>query len=682
MSLWQIRTSDLPKQQSTEKTIAKLRDEIRRHDELYYLQENPEISDREYDALVEKLRELEAKHPDLVTPDSPTQRVAGRPAESFPEFVHRVPMLSLDNSYSIDELRAFDERCRKLAGGKSPEYVTELKIDGLSLSVHYENGVFVRGVTRGDGFRGEDVSSNVRTIRSVPLKLRDSGKRVGPEIEVRGEAYLGRRIFERINAEREEAGEARFANPRNAASGTIRQLDPAITARRRLEMFAYDVFTGQRKAFATHWEALNWAERAGFRVNENRALCETIDEVIDFCNRMEAKRDDLDYEIDGVVVKVNSTALQDEFGATGKAPRWAVAYKYAARQATTRVNDIVVQVGRTGALTPVAMLEPVQLSGVTVSRSTLHNEDEIERLGLKIGDYVLVERGGDVIPKVVKVIESKRNGKEKKFRLPTTCPVCGGLVSRPEGEAVSRCIAADCGAQLIGRLLHFASRRAMRIEGLGVALAEQLLDRKLVKDVAGLYALTLDDLASLDRMAKKSASNVLAQIEESKSRDLWHLIYGLGIRHVGERTAGILARHFGSLDRLAAASVGELDEIREIGLTMAESIHDWFADSGNRELCARLTRSGVRTKLADESTREQTDQRFAGKVFVLTGTLPGMTRDEARELIESNGGRVTGSVSKKTDFVLAGADPGSKFDKANQLGVKVIDEAEFKKMLG
>jgi len=672
----------LPKQQSTGKTIAKLRDEIRRHDELYYLRENPEISDREYDSLIEKLRELEAKHPELVTPDSPTQRVAGHPAESFPEFVHRVPMLSLDNSYSIDELRAFDERCRKLADGKSPEYVAELKIDGLSLSVHYADGVFVRGVTRGDGFRGEDVSSNVRTIRSVPLKLRDTGKRAPGEIEVRGEAYLGRRIFERINADREEAGEARFANPRNAASGTIRQLDPSITARRRLEMFAYDVFAGQRKAFATHWEALNWAEVAGFRVNENRALCKTIDEVVDFCNRMEAKRDDLDYEIDGVVVKVNSTALQDQFGATGKAPRWAIAYKYAARQATTRVNDIVVQVGRTGALTPVAMLEPVQLGGVTVSRSTLHNEDEIERLGLKIGDYVLVERGGDVIPKVVKVIESKRTGKEKKFRPPTKCPVCGGLVSRPEGEAVSRCIAADCGAQLIGRLLHFASRRAMRIEGLGGALAEQLLDRKLVKDVADLYTLTLDDLASLDRMAEKSASNVLAQIAESKTRDLWHLIYGLGIRHVGERTAAILARHFGSLDRLAGATVEELDEIHEIGLTMAESIHDWFADSGNRELCERLTRSGVRTTLAGESTAAQTGQLFAGKVFVLTGTLPDMTRDEARELIESNGGRVTGSVSKKTDFVLAGADPGSKLDKANQLEVKVIDEAEFKKMLG
>ncbi len=659
-----------------------MRDEIRRHDELYYLQENPEISDREYDALLEKLRELESKHPELITSDSPTQRVAGKPAESFPEFMHRVPMLSLDNSYSIDELRAFDERCRKLAGGKSPEYVAELKIDGLSLSVHYEDGSFVRGVTRGDGSRGEDVSTNVRTIRSVPLRLNKKAAAIAHEIEVRGEAYFGRRIFERINAEREEAGEPRFANPRNAASGTIRQLDPSITARRRLEMFAYDVIAGQRKAFATHWDALNWADGAGFLVNKNRALCESVDEVIDFCNRMEAKRDDLDYEIDGVVVKVNSTALQEQFGATGKAPRWAVAYKYAARQATTRVNDISVQVGRTGALTPVAMLEPVQLGGVTVSRSTLHNEDEIERLGLLIGDFVLIERGGDVIPKVVKVIESKRTGKEKKFRMPAKCPICGGLVSRPEGEAVSRCIAADCPAQLIGRLLHFASRRAMRIEGLGFALAEQLLEKKMVRDVSDLYSLKLDDLASLERMAKKSASNVLAQIEESKSRDLWHLIYGLGIRHVGERTAGILARHFGSLDRLGSASVEELDDIHEIGLTMAQSIHDWFADPGNKELCGRLAKGGVRTESLNEQTAGLSDQRFAGKVFVLTGTLPDMTRDEARSLIEGAGGRVTGSVSKKTDFVLAGADPGSKLDKANDLGVPVIDESEFKKMLG
>lgn len=680
LDIFSILPETLPAR-SVEKTVEALRDEIRRHDELYYLKENPEISDREYDALMEKLRNLEAKHPELITRDSPTQRVAGRPAEGFPEFVHRVPMLSLDNSYSIDELRAFDERCRKLAGGKSPEYVAELKIDGLSLSVHYEDGVFARGVTRGDGFRGEDVTSNVRTIRSVPLKLRGKAASIAPEIEVRGECYLGRRIFERINAEREEDGEARFANPRNAASGTIRQLDPSITARRRLEMFAYDVIAGQRKAFATHWEALNWAEGVGLRVNENRKLCESIDEVIDFCNRMEGKRDDLDYEIDGVVVKVNSTAMQEEFGATGKAPRWAVAYKYAARQATTRVNDIVVQVGRTGALTPVAMLEPVQLGGVTVSRSTLHNEDEIGRLGLKIGDYVLVERGGDVIPKVVKVIESKRTGKEKKFRMPAVCPVCGGNVSRPEGEAVSRCIAADCPAQLIGRLLHFASRRAMRIEGLGVALAEQLLERKLVKDVADLYRLTLTDLASLERMAEKSASNVLTQIEASKSRDLSNLIYGLGVRHVGERTAGILARELGSLDKLSEATVEQLDDVPEIGLTMAESIHDWFADPGNKELCNRLHSAGVCTEI-DKVARAATGERFSGKQFVLTGSLPSMTRDEAKALIESHGGRVMSSVSKKTHYVLAGAEPGSKLAKANQLGVPVIDEAEFKKMLG
>ncbi len=546
------------------------------------------------------------------------------------------------------------------------------------------DGLFARGVTRGDGQRGEDVTANVRTIRSVPLKLRVATTKVGREIEVRGEAYLPRKVFERINAEREEEGEPRFANPRNAAAGAIRQLDPAMVAKRRLDMFAYDMLAGERKPFATHWAALDWMESAGFRVNPNRRLCKSIDQVIDFCNAMELKRDDLGYEIDGVVVKVNSTALQDEFGATGKAPRWAIAYKYAARQATTRVNDIILQVGRTGALTPVAVLEPVQLGGVTVSRSTLHNEDEIERLGLRIGDRVLIERGGDVIPKVVKVVESKRTGKEKKFKMPQECPVCGGRVSRPEGEALSRCIAADCPAQLIGRLLHFASRRAMRIEGLGYALAEQLIAKKMIRDVADLYGLKLDDLSSLERMAAKSASNVLSQIEASKSRDLWHLIYGLGIRHVGERTAGILARQFGSLERLGQATVAELDEVHEIGLTMAQSIRDWFDDPGNKDLCQRLREAGVRTESEMQSGGAATggDQRFAGKQFVLTGSLPGMTRDEARILIEAGGGRVTSSVSKKTDFVLAGAEPGSKLDKAVQLGVPVIDEAEFKKMLG
>jgi DNA ligase (NAD+) len=673
----------LPKRSSIRKNITELRAEIQRHEDLYYLYEDPEISDREYDELIGKLRQLEEANPQLITPDSPTQRVGGRPAEGFPEFVHRRPMLSLDNSYSIEELRAFDERCRKLADGAALEYVAELKIDGLSLSTHYRDGLFVRGVTRGDGLRGEEVTSNVRTIRSVPLKLRTS-KGIGDEIEVRGEAYLPRKAFERINAEREEQGEPRFANPRNAASGAIRQLDPAMVAKRRLDMFAYDALAGGRKPFATHWEALDWMASAGFRVNPNRKLCKSIDEVIDFCNAMESKRDDLNYEIDGLVIKVNSTALQDEFGATGKAPRWAIAYKYAARQATTKVNDITVQVGRTGALTPVAVLEPVQLGGVTVSRSTLHNEDEIERLGLRIGDWVLIERGGDVIPKVIKVIESKRTGKEKKFKMPATCPECGGRVSRPEGEALSRCVAADCSAQLIGRLLHFASRRALRIEGLGYALAEQLIAKKMISDVADLYRLKLDDLTGLERMAAKSASNVLSQIEASKSRDLWRLIYGLGIRHVGERTAGILARQFGSLERLGQATVEELDDVHEIGLTMAQSIRDWFDDPGNKDLCRRLREAGVRTENEKQSSGEgkEGDERFAGKQFVLTGSLPGMTRDEARGLIESNGGRVISSVSKKTDFVLAGAEPGSKLDKAIELGVPVIDEAEFKKMLG
>ncbi len=673
----------MPKRTSIEKKIKDLREEIHRHEDLYYLHENPEISDREYDELIEKLTQLEDKNPQLITPDSPTQRVGGKPAEGFPEFVHRRPMLSLDNSYSIEELRAFDERCVKLADGALLEYVAELKIDGLSLSTHYQDGLFVRGVTRGDGQRGEDVTANVRTIRSVPLKLRTDAGKVGHGIEVRGEAYLSRRVFERINAEREERGEPRFANPRNAASGAIRQIDPAMVAKRRLDLFAYDVLARERKPFATHWEALNWMEESGFRVNPNRRLCKSIAQVIDFCNQMEAKREDLGYEIDGVVVKVNSTALQDEFGATGKAPRWAIAYKYAARQASTKVNDIILQVGRTGALTPVAVLEPVQLGGVTVSRSTLHNEDEIERLGLRIGDWVLIERGGDVIPKVIKVVESKRTGKEKKLKMPTECPVCGGRVSRPEGEALSRCVAADCPAQLIGRVLHFSSRRAMRVEGLGSALAEQLIAKKMIRDVADLYRLTLADLASLERMAAKSAANVLAQIEASKSRDLWHLIYGLGIRHVGERTAGILARQFGSLDRLGQATVEELDAVHEIGLTMAQSIRDWFDDSGNKDLCLRLRDGGVRIESENPSGIDQKDnQRFAGKQFVLTGSLPGITRDEARALIEASGGRVTSSVSKKTDFVLAGAEPGSKLDKAVELGVTLIDQAEFKKMLG
>ncbi|MDQ3820092.1 MAG: NAD-dependent DNA ligase LigA [Acidobacteriota bacterium] len=667
--------------QTLEREIESLREEVRRHEELYHVYDNPEISDAEYDALFARLKQLEEEHPELVTPDSPTQRVGGRPAEGFAEYVHRRPMLSLDNSYNIEDLRAFDERCRRLADGRAFEYVAELKIDGLSISVHYEGGVLVRGVTRGDGRVGEDVTQNVRTIRTIPLRLKSGDKSIEAEVEVRGEAYLPRSVFEKINAEREEEGQPRFANPRNAAAGTIRQLDPKVVASRRLDMFAYDVITGVSKPFNSHWDALNWLERAGFRVNEHRALCPNIEEVIDFCNRMETRRDELGYEIDGVVVKVNSTALQDEFGATAKAPRWAIAYKYPARQATTKVLSIVVQVGRTGALTPVANLEPVQLAGTTVARATLHNEDEIRRLDVRLGDYVLIEKSGEIIPKVLKVVESKRTGEEKKFRMPKKCPVCGGVISRPEGEVVSRCVAADCPAQLKARLLHFASRRAMRIEGLGEALVEQLVEKKMVADVGDLYRLKSEEVAGLERMAEKSASNLMAQIEASKSRDLPHLIYGLGIRHVGERTAGILARHFRSLDRLSKAGVEEIDDIHEIGMTVAQSVRDWFDDAGNLYLTERLREAGVRTEMEGGASRVE-DEAFAGKQFVLTGKLETLTRDEARALIEARGGRVTSTVSKKTDYVVAGEEAGSKLEKAQALGLRVIDEAGLKELLG
>ena len=665
---------------SPAREIEKLREEIRRHEELYYVYDSPEISDRDYDELLERLQLLEQANPELLTPDSPTQRVGGRPAEGFPEVVHRRPMLSLDNSYNIEELRAFADRCLRLADGRAIEYVAELKIDGVSLSLQYENSVMVRGVTRGDGRIGEEVTQNARTIRSVPLRFKPGARAMEADVEVRGEVFLPRDVFDKTNAEREEQGEPKFANPRNAAAGAIRQLDSRLVARRKLDMFAYDLITGGRKPFATHWESLDWLEKAGFRVNAERALCQSIDKVIEFANKMEARRDDLGYEIDGLVVKVNSIALQEEFGNTQKAPRWAIAYKYPARQASTKVLSIVVQVGRTGALTPVANLEPVLLAGTTVSRATLHNEDEIKRLGLKIGDWVLIEKSGEVIPKVLSVIKSKRTGEEKAFRPPKKCPVCGGAISRPEGEVVARCVAADCPAQLKGRLLHFASRRAMRIEGLGDVLVDQLVAGNLVHDAGDLYSLTLEQIANLPRMAKKSATNLLAQIEASKSRDLANLIYALGIRHVGERTAGILAQYCGALERLSQVSVEELDGIPEIGLTVAQSVRDWFDDEGNLALCDRLRAAGVRTQVEDRGA-QLLDERFAEKQFVLTGKLTSVTRDEARALIEARGGRVMSSVSKKTDYVIAGEEAGSKLDKAESLGVTIVDEEKFKAML-
>lgn len=659
-----------------ETEIEQLRAEINRHNELYYQKSAPEISDYEFDQLLEKLKRLEAEHPELITPDSPTQRVGGK-AEGFTSFRHTVPLMSLDNSYSLDDLRAFDERCRKLADGRNFDYVAELKIDGLSVSLHYVNGILQVGATRGDGMTGDDVTNNVRTIKTIPLKLKGEF----PErIEVRGEIFLSRSQFERINAELEMQGEKTFANPRNCASGTLRLLDSQIVASRRLDMFPYDVWQGNQKPFSTHEENFQWLKKAGFNVNPNRCVCKNFDELVEFINDIETRRDSLDYEIDGVVIKVNSTALQQEFGATTKAPRWAIAYKYAARQATTKLNGIRIQVGRTGALTPVADLEPVLLAGTTVSRASLHNEDEIKRLNIKIGDYVLIEKSGEIIPQVLQIVESKRTGEEIDYEFPKNCPICGFDAVRPEDEAVRRCTNPDCPAKLKARLAYFAARKAMDIEGLGDVLVETLVDKELVKNVADLYTLDIQTLANFERMGEKSATKVVEQIENSKTRGLQRLLYGLDIRHVGERYAKILANQFRTIENLASATVEQLDDIPEIGLTVAVSVFNFFQNPKNQEVIERLKMFGVKTE-ADGGS-QNLDENFVGKTFVLTGKLESFTRDEAASLIEQRGGRVASSVSKNTNFVIAGSDAGSKLTKAESLGVKVLSEEEFREMIG
>ena len=703
------------KAKSIEQEIADLRREILDHDYRYYVLNEPSIADVEYDALLRRLRDLETERPDLITPDSPTQRVSGQPAEGFEEYVHKRPMLSLDNSYSIDDLREWAKRCEKLAGGRAFDYVAELKIDGLSISLIYEDGLLVRGVTRGDGRRGEVVTNNVRTIRSVPLRIKSEseGKEKGRkkqaalfgevdgqarEIEVRGEVYLPEEVFEKINRERAEQELPAFANPRNAAAGTMRQLDPQIVAERRLDIFCYQLLFDGEPAFATHYEALEWMDRHGFKVNPHRCYCATIEKVIAFCDEWEQRRDDLNYEIDGVVVKVNQVAVRDELGATSKSPRWAIAYKFPARQVSTQLLDVIYQVGRTGAITPVAVLEPVQLAGTTVARASLHNADEMQRLGVMKGDWVFIEKSGEIIPQVVKVITERRTGEETELIFPTHCPTCQTALVKPEDEAVTRCPNPDCPDKLKAALLHFAARRAMRIEGLGEALVEQLIseriekDKKgellrdaqgeerrlppLVRDFADLYHLAekRDELIALERMGEKSADNLLAQIEVSKQAGLARLVYGLGIRHVGERTAQILAHHYGTMDRLAAAMSEELAAIYEIGEVVAASVCEWFAQKRNRALLKRLAAAGVQMETA-HAGGEQVARVFEGQQFVLTGTLPTMKRDDAKAFIEARGGRVTGSVSKKTDYVVAGEEAGSKLDRAHELGVAVIDEA-------
>jgi len=650
--------------------------EINRHNDLYYQLSSPEISDFEFDKLLEKLKGLESENPDLIVPDSPTQRIGGK-ALSLKPFMHTIPLMSLDNSYDLHDLKAFTERCERLADGRKLEYVAELKIDGLSVALHYENGFLKVGATRGDGSRGDDVTPNVKTIKKIPLKLKSDGT---SHAEVRGEVFLSRSQFQKINAELEMLGEKTFANPRNCASGTLRMLDSAIVASRRLDMFPYDVFRGNQKMFATHWESFRWLAANGFHINPHCALCENYDDLCRFIEEMEPKRDTLDYEIDGVVVKVNSTGLQQEFGATTKAPRWAIAYKYPARQSTTKLLDIQVQVGRTGALTPVAYLEPVLLAGTTVARASLHNEDEIKRLGIKLRDTVLIEKSGEIIPQILQVIESKRDGTEREYVFPTKCPVCGFEAIRPDSEAVRRCSNPECPAKIKARILYFASRKAMDIEGLGDVLVEMLVGSGMIKNVADLYSLKLEDISNLERKAEKSATKLIEQIEASKTRGLQRLLYGIDIRHVGERYAKILTNHYRSIDKLAEARVEELDSIHEIGLAVAVSVFEWFRNPQHIDLINRLKAAGVKTDVDGENTANF-DERFAGKTFVLTGKLENFTRDEAAKLIEERGGRVASSVSKKTDFVLAGTDAGSKLTKADSLGISQLDENEFSAMI-
>ncbi len=653
--------------------IEKLREEIRRHEYLYYVLDQPEITDAEFDRLMRRLEELETQHPELVTPDSPTQRVGGKPREGFVTAPHSSPMLSLDNALNEAELRDFDRRVRSLLGGESYRYVAELKLDGLSLAVRYRQGVLVQALTRGDGLQGEDVTENARTIRSLPLRIETELE----ELEARGEVIMHRAAFERLNEEREKAGLPRFANPRNAAAGSVRVLEPAITASRRLDFYAYFLLVNGNPYYDSHWESLDALARMGFKVNPHRRLCADLEELLAFCREWEARRDELPYETDGVVAKVDSVRQQRLLGWTAKAPRWAIAYKFPARQEETVLEGIEVQVGRTGALTPVARLRPVTIGGVTVSRATLHNEDEIERLGVQIGDTVLVERSGDVIPKVVRVV---RPGEHRRpFRMPDTCPVCGGKIVRQEGEAASRCINTNCPARLKESIRHFAARGVMDIDGLGEALVDQLVDRGLVKSIADLYELKLEQLVELERMGEKSASKILANIERSREKPLARVLWGLGIPFVGERTAQILADTFGSLDRIAEADEETLQQAEEVGPKVARSIYQFFREPHNRELVERLRKAGLRFE--QEVTKKEGGP-LAGLTFVLTGTLPHLTREEAKARIEAAGGKVAGSVSRKTSYVVAGAEAGSKLEKARELGIPVIDEAKLLEMTG
>jgi DNA ligase (NAD+) len=658
---------------------SRLREDIRRHEYRYYVLDDPEISDAAFDRLMNRLKQIEQEHPALLVADSPTQRVGGTPRKGFGTSQHRPPMLSLDNAFSYEELDDFDRRVRQITGKESIQYIAEHKFDGLSISLMYEKGVLTRGVTRGDGTTGEDVTANVRTIRSIPLSVDpDECKRLGLplDFEARGEIVMTRKAFEELNLQQEQQGGKRFANPRNAAAGAVRVLDPNITASRRLDFFAYYLMAEGGFWFPRHSESLEAAAKLHFKASRDWRLCRSIDDVKKFCDQMDTRREKLPYEIDGIVVKVNELGLQRELGFTAKAPRWAIAYKYPARQETTVVREILFNVGRTGVLTPWALLEPVQVGGVTVSRSTLHNMDEVERLGVAAGDTVLIERAGEVIPHVLKVVSK---GEHRRLpHMPEKCPECGTPIHRAEGEVAYRCVNVACPARQRESLIHFAGRHAMNIDGLGEKMVDQLVDSGMVKDFADLYHLKLDKVAALERMAEKSAQNLLDELEASKKATLARLIYALGIRFVGERTGQLLAEHFGSMQELADAGEEKLTEVGEVGPVVAASVAEFFSEKANRRVIDRLRDAGVDPKHERVKLRSS---RLAGLTFVFTGTLPRRSREEAGAEVTANGGKVINSVSKKTSFVVVGADPGSKFDQAKSLGVRILSEDDFDDLL-
>lgn len=665
--------------------IEKLRREIRRHDRKYYIENNPEITDYEYDKLVEELKELEKAHPELITPDSPTQRVGGEPLSEFAAVEHKIPMLSIDNTYTCEELREFDKRMRRMLGGEDVSYAVELKIDGVAISLWYENGLFIRGATRGDGMRGDDVTANLKTIREIPLRLEPmelsafSHQLSASVLEVRGEIYLSIADFQRLNEEREETGEPQFANPRNAAAGSLKLLDPRLTVKRHLRLFAYGLGYCEGITSNNQIECLTTLRNAGLPTNPHTKWCRNIEEVFEYCNEWDTKRHSLEYEVDGMVVKVNDFAQRERLGATSKSPRWVAAYKFPAEQAMTTINEIVVQVGKTGTITPVANLSPVRLAGTTVSRATLHNFDEIERKDIRVGDHVMVQKAGEIIPQVIRVVKEKRTGKEKIFQIPTCCPECGSRVLREEGDVYIRCHNPLCPAQAKRRIRYFASRDAMDIDGLGPAIIDQLVDKGLLKDYADLYYLKFDDLVSLERMGEKSSNNLLRAIEESKGRDLDRLICAMGIYHIGSHASEALAEHFNSIDELSNATEEGLLDINGIGPIMAEGIVSFFQEERTKRAIKKLKNAGVNTKRL-KAKKVVKETPIKGKTFVVTGMLKGYSRKEVEDFIKSLGGKVSSSMSKKTDYLVCGESPGSKLDNARSLGVNVLSEEDFEEL--